>query len=127
MNPQTDFLAKLRNQAARKTAGPNLARRMIAYLHVCGDRWVTRDQLRAAIGFTPRQCRLARESAHGRVIMGQRGYRLLSRSTPDEIHECLATFQSQIRAIQREHGLVCRRAHVALAMGDAMARLEVST
>lgn len=105
-----------RDRNTRKRKSPELARRMIAALSANGA-WLTREQFRIRHGLTPRECRLGRVAAHGRIIQGQRGYKLITHATPEETAECLANFQSQITALQKEWQAVNRRAHSAVNKG----------
>ena len=107
----------LRHPAHRRRVGPELARRMLAILHARGG-WVTRAEFKAH-GLNPRQCRLGRECSHGRIIFGAQGYRLLETATAEEVHACLGYWQAQIKAAQREHAQLCRRAHRMLNEGKA--------
>ncbi len=59
--------------------------------------WVTRRMLRQH-GLTPRECRLGCEGANGRIIFGQKGYKLTSRATRDERRVCLREIRSRITA-----------------------------
>jgi len=95
--------------------GSHLARRMIAALIVCGGRWVTRREMRERFGLSDRECRLGRAAAHGRIIYGQAGYRLLKDATPDEIRRCLSVTCAMINSLQREYRALARRAHGVLA------------
>lgn len=103
----------LSERKTRRKAGPQAARRMIQVLAARRD-WITRAEF-AAYGLTDRACRLGREWSHGRILRGQRGYKLLRYATPEEIRECGAAWLAQIQAEQREYALFTRRAHRALA------------
>lgn len=102
----------LRERSARTKHGPKLAARMIAILAIRKD-WTTREQLRN-YGLTDRECRLGREWSHGRILAGQRGYKLLRYSTPDEIRGAYYAFISMIEAQQVQAGWIMRRAHGAI-------------
>ena len=105
----------LRTRETRKRVGPKLAARMIARLSVAPG-WVTRRQFADELGwYDSRKCRLACECAHGRVIFGRHGYRLLRQSTQDEIGECLARITTEIQSLQEKHRLIARRAHQQVA------------
>lgn len=90
--------------ARRKMAGPDLAAEMIDILtieHDLGKAWVKRADLEQ-YGFTDRMCRLARQCAGGLVLFGQRGYRLTSAATLDEIRRAASTLESQARVMMTE-------------------------
>ena len=110
----TQLELTLRDRAARRRHVPKLAARMIAVLAKT-RKWTTRADLMDRHGMTPRQCRLARQHAHGRIIYGNNGYRLLRYATPDEIRGCGNALLSQIQALQDEHAQLMRRSHAALA------------
>lgn len=97
----------------RKRVGPQLARRMMAILAVRRD-WTTRAQFKAH-GLNDRMCRLGRECSHGRIMRGQRGYKLLRFATPEEVRESAGAWIKQIQAEQREYSTFVRRAHKVLA------------
>jgi hypothetical protein len=108
----TQLTLDLSTRATRRKAGPRLAARMIAILAKRED-WTTRAQF-AGYGLNDRACRLGRECSNGRILRGQRGYKLLRQSTPDEIRECGAAWLAQIQAEQREYSKFMRRAHAAM-------------
>ena len=89
-----------------------LAARMMAVLAV-NRGWVTRKQFACDHGFSRdgRQCRLGREASHGRIIMGQHGYKLLRYATAEEVRICDMTYRSQIEALTKERLQLQRRAH----------------
>lgn len=103
----------LSEKANRRKAGPNLARRMIAYLMVT-RRWTNRSHFKAAIGLTDRECRLGRAAAHGRILNGQQGYKLLKYATPEEVAEAAGAWIKRIQANQAEYSQLMRRAHGVL-------------
>ena len=107
-----------RNFTARARKGPQLARRMIAALKINGG-WMTRADFACFCGLTDRECRLGRAAAHGRIIQGQRGYKLNEAATDDERAACLGNFAAQIKALQEEYRQVCLRAHRAVHVGRA--------
>lgn len=102
----------MRDRKARAKAGPKLAARMISILAVkrC---WMKRKDF-ARYGLTDRQCRLGRECAHGRILQGQSGYKLMRYATPEEILEARMAIHRQIIAEQKQLDLLTRRAHEAL-------------
>lgn len=97
----------------RKKAGVHLARRMIAYLAVT-KCWTNRTEFKNAIGLTDRECRLGRVAAHGRILNGQKGYKLLKYATPEEISEAAGAWIKRIKANQNEYSQLMRRAHGVL-------------
>lgn len=73
-------------------------------------RWQTRKEIMAALEWTDRRCRAAGENSNGRIIFGQRGFKHLDHSTPDEVRACINTLYSQsqknatrAREIQRRY------------------------
>jgi len=110
----TQLTLDFSDRKTRRRAGPRLAARMMAILAARGD-WTTRAQLRAIdAALTDRACRLGRECAHGRILQGQRGYKLLRHATPAEIRAAYGAFISQIEAEQNQAAQLMRRAHAAL-------------
>ena len=91
---------------------------MIAVLWV-KRRWVTRSELELAHNFTARECRLARQCAHGRVLYGQSGFKLLAHATPEEIRKCGGAMLGQIKAMQEEYRQLTKRAHEAIVKKGA--------
>ena len=103
----------LSDKETRKKKAPELARKMIAFLAVKRD-WTTRAQFRESLGMTDRECRLGREGSHGRILQGQKGYKLLRDATPAEVRATAGNWISQIKACQDEYALLMRRAHSIL-------------
>jgi len=112
MTKQLDFDMSERRVRAKR--GPKLAAKLIAILYV-KRRWCNRAELGLEHGLTPRECRLARQCAHGRVIYSQQGFKLLKWATADEVRKCSGALVGQIKAMQAEHSQLTRRAHAALA------------
>jgi len=77
--------------------------------------WVTRAEMKLLYGLSPRECRLGRQWAHGRIIMGQDGFKLLRYATPDEIRKCSNVYLGQIEALKKDYSQLTKRAHAALA------------
>ena len=103
----------LSKKTTRKKAGAHLARRMIAYLMVT-KRWVKRDEFKAAIHLTDRECRLGRKAAHGRILATQEGYKLMKFATPEEVAKAALAWISRIKANQEGYSQLMRRAHGVL-------------
>jgi hypothetical protein len=103
----------LSERANRRKMGPKLAARMIAMLTKRGG-WTTRGQFRDILGLKDRECRLGRECSHGRIIAGQKGYKLIKQASCEEIHATLATIRAQIRAEQEQHRMIMKRAYQQL-------------
>ena len=100
MTSQQSFIGALYKRESHRTKnGPRLAREMIAVLAGL-KRWVTRREFAEKWGFSPdgRECRLGREHAHGRILQGQRGFKLMRDATPEEIAESAARIRAQIEA-----------------------------
>ena len=100
----------------RKRVSPELARRMIAILAVNGG-WVNRTGMKEH-GLNDRECRLGREGSHGRIIAGQKGYKLLRNATPEEIRQAGNAWLSIIKAGQEQYSQLNRRAHKQLNRKD---------
>lgn len=123
---QLDLPLTTRKQ--RKRVGPKLAARMIAILSKCeGNGWLTRKQFSwytietgaasmqtKPATFTDRACRLGRECSHGRIIRGQRGYKLLRRATQEEYAESMGAWTKQIQAEQEQYSMTAKRWHKGL-------------
>jgi len=62
-----------------------------------GKDWQTARQIGHAedAGWSDRECRLAAEASGGEIITGQKGYKLLSEATPDEVSHAAAWLRSQ--------------------------------
>lgn len=62
-----------------------------------GKGWRTARQISEAegAGWTDRECRLAAEASGGEIITGQKGYKLLSEATPEEVSHAAAWLRSQ--------------------------------
>ena len=73
---------------------------MIAILEVRGPVWFTRAQFEE-YGLSGRECRAGREAAHGRIIAGQSGYKLLRHATQDEAKAWRNILTSQKTAAER--------------------------
>jgi hypothetical protein len=108
MTEQLDLFAARRIRAP----GRHIARRMIAALSTHDGPMLRRDFVQR--GLTERECRAGCVAAHGRILFGQSGYRLLATAAPEHVRECLATIQSQIEALQEKHRQIARRAHKLL-------------
>ena len=103
----------LSQKKKRKKAGPHLARKMIAVLSV-SKTWMKRKDFLNWIALTDRECRLGREAAHGRILAGQKGYKLLKYATPDEIREAGNMWISRVKANQEQYSQLMRRAHAMI-------------
>jgi len=127
MIQQAEFTQSLfRQRKIRAKAGPKAARKMIAVL-IVKRTWTTRREFAEKHGLSDRECRLGRECSHGRIIRGQLGYKLVKDATPDEIAQASAAWLSQIKAEQREHAMMMRRAHQSVSrQGGAMERMNAS-
>ena len=83
-----------------------LAERMLTALAYRAG-WLTRKEL-AEYGLTERQCRIARQHSHGKIISGQLGYRASGAATLEELRISANTLTSMGRAIQGEAADVWR-------------------
>ena len=109
----------LNERKTRKRLGPMLAARMIAILRKCGgDGWMTRrgfsfhwTDRHQLVRFNDRACRLGRECSHGRIIAGQKGYKLLRRATMEEYIASMGAWSKQIQAEQKQYSMTAKRWH----------------
>jgi len=94
--------------AERKDAvqADHLAEQMMTILQTRAT-WLTRKDL-AEYGLTERQCRIARQHSHGKIISGQLGYRASGAATLEELRISANTLTSMGRAIQGEAADVWR-------------------
>ena len=112
MTRQLDLftLTKPTPTTARKAAAA-----MIAHLHVDGG-WLTRRELMDRFGLKDsRVLRAGREASNGRILAGQRGYKLTRCATGEEIRVSLALKAAQIRAEQEDYRKLAARAHGIIA------------
>ena len=106
----TQLQLDLSERATRKRVAPKLAARMIAMLSVRGG-WVKRWEFQEVLGLKDRECRLGREASGGRILQGQKGYKLLRNATSEEISITLRTIQRQISSEQEQYRKIARWAH----------------
>lgn len=64
-----------------------------------GQGWVTAKQLRAS--WTDRQLRALASASEGRIVSGQKGYKLTSDATPEEMNEFIGRMSSQETEMKR--------------------------
>jgi len=116
VNAQLDL--PYRERAVRSKVGPKLASRMIAVL-IAKNRWVTRAEFAQEHGFSKdgRECRLGRAASNGRIIHGQKGYRLNAHATVEERAASQHDWQAQIAAAQRQLRLELIRGHAMVSGG----------
>lgn len=109
-----DYEKRKQKKPGKPKHGPELARKLIAILAV-KRRFVKRCELISEHRFTARECRMAREASHSRVIATQQGYCLLRHATPDDIREARNAFVAQKTAATRSIMQLDKRAHESLA------------
>jgi hypothetical protein len=109
---QVQMSLDLRERSSRRKAGQKLAARMMAILAV-RKTWTTWAVL-ARYGMKDRECRLGRECSHGRILQGQKGYKLLRYATSEEVRDAYMSFMRQIDAETKQAQLLMRRAHDSL-------------
>lgn len=116
---QPDFLGLLFHKSERAKRAPRFAARMIAVLHVARE-WVTRREFNEKHGFSKdgRECRLGCAASHGRIIAGQKGYKLTKYAAHEEIANSLASIMLQIKAEKKRYSMLCRRAHLMVHEGE---------
>ena len=95
-----------------KATAAELAHKLVSFLEST-ERWCTRKNMRVVLGFTPRDCRKARQFSNGAVIYGQRGFKATKHATRDEIMECVNTLNSQAKVMQKESIELSRMWHNA--------------
>lgn len=96
MNEQQLELTADRKRVLRSTP-EKLAEILLSLLEADG-KWMNRADL-GAFGFTPRECRLARQHSHGRIISGQLGYKASRNATREELSTAANTLMSQARVM----------------------------
>lgn len=93
-----------RSSKVRRKKGPELTEQFITLLreeHGHGMAWVPR-RIMEHFGFSARACRLARQYSKGRVLFGQKGYRLTEVATNAEIRSTCNALQTQVDAMMTE-------------------------
>lgn len=96
----SDILKSADADAAKRANGEKMAEQMIPWLRMLGD-WTTRKELMAKMGLTEsRMLSLGREFSGGRIIYGQRGFKLSELATRDELQACANQVRAQVRAEQ---------------------------
>lgn len=100
--------AEILAKTARKEAPPELVAAFIAAL--TGSGWRTAAEIAAATGIADRTLRLCAESSAGKILGGQRGYKLTAEATPVEIKHCEAWLLSQA------HRMIDRARQIRLEM-----------
>lgn len=93
--PQRESLGVILEETHRRRPADDLCETFVAAL--AGKGWVTARQLREATGIDDRVLRLCAEASEGRVISGQKGYKLTAEATPGEIHHACAWLISQAK------------------------------
>ena len=91
--PKRESLGAILEETYRRRPADDLCETFVAAL--AGKGWVTARQLRDATGIDDRVLRLCAEASEGRVISGQKGYKLTAEATPGEIHHACAWLLSQ--------------------------------
>ena len=91
--PKRESLGAILDATERKRPSEDLSEAFVAAL--AGKGWVTARQLRDATGIDDRVLRMCAEASEGRVISGQKGYKLTAEATPGEIHHACAWLLSQ--------------------------------
>lgn len=118
----TDQL-ELSLRAKRETRGPEVAAEMqmlLRNLHAEGTAWATRELMRQRFGYTDRECRLGRQHSHGKIIAGQRGYRLTEAASLAEITAAAAALESQAKVVMGEANELWRIMHQREAYLDTV-------
>jgi len=62
-------------------------------------------------GFSPRQCRLARQHSEGRIIFGPKGYKATRHATQDEITRTARDLESRAKVMLAESSALWKRFH----------------
>lgn len=113
---------QLELKARREKRGPELAKQFVMMLDVeqtkYGNVWVNRKALHEHWGWTDRMCRLARQFSSGRVLAGQKGYRLTRCASIEEIRQAAATLESQATAMMSEAKELWRVLHCRDGKGE---------
>jgi len=89
---------------------------LVAYLHKQGPVWTPAKQILADLGINDRKLRVLRAAAKSQIISGPGcpGYRHISHSTLDNIHEAAARKKSQIRHMIRDYIDLLKQAHARI-------------
>jgi hypothetical protein len=100
----------------KKTTARRMAARLIAILKARGG-WITRRELYERHGFSRdgRQARAACEMAHGRIIVGRKGFKLLADATPNEIAATRNFYASMKRKLELKIKQLDKRSHGGVA------------
>lgn len=91
--PKRETLGAILEQTERRKPSDDLCETFVGAL--AGKGWVTARELRDATGIDDRVLRMCAEASEGRVISGQKGYKLTAEATPGEIHHACAWLLSQ--------------------------------
>lgn len=114
MNPGDSSQLELALSPARGTRkGPRVCASEIARFKasLAGRKWVIAAVLVAELDLDKRTLRAIAEAASPHVISGQRGYCLLTESTPEEIRHAAAWYESQATKMQTRAVAIRRAAH----------------
>ena len=73
--------------------------------------WVKGNALQVYLGLNERKIRQLAELSDGRIITGNKGYKLIGNATIEEIGECTGRLKSQARQMLRRAIRIERRFH----------------
>lgn len=76
--------------------------------HLAGRGWVKARKLKADLGINDRHARALAEASRGRVISGNRGYKLTAEATAEERNECLHRLRNQADRMQARSSIIER-------------------
>jgi hypothetical protein len=76
--------------------------------HLAGKGWVLARKLRTDLGINDRHSRALAEASKGRVISGNRGYKLTAEATAEERNECLHRLRHQADRMQARSSIIER-------------------
>ena len=101
-----------------KQAGRHIAARMIAALKRDGG-WMTRAQFHTQLNLSPRECRAGRKASHGRIVMGQKGFKWRDYATLEEVRDCIKFFEAIQRDAAQEIKIYSEKSHRSLHVREA--------
>lgn len=75
-----------------------------------GRGWTTARSVYVGMGWADRQLREWAEASEGKIISGQRGYKLTAEATPEEIHRAATWLKAQGKKMLRRAIAIRRNA-----------------
>lgn len=121
------LLLNMNRKSAEASKGKTLAWALETHLLAIptGTGWRTRKEL-ADAGFSPRDCRMARQYSDGAIISGQKGYKATGRASMEEIRLALNTLSSMAEELLKERLQLSKRYH-KMQESNMIPELEVKS